>query len=176
MGARNILKESAKDVAFRRSRKFTPRVSLRKQRPSLSHAVRMAQCKQCLWFPTRMWDATGHTPANLWRWAGATGMEFFQHEQDNEGWNDKWPLWARTPDDKVPWQLAPSNEGNAAYCTHSLLGRLTDAWQYMHLLVSRAQREYSHCHKVKLPGHRTGQEETTSISGRKGTNRKHGHS
>lgn len=92
-------------AALTRSRKSTPRVSLRKRRPSLPQAFRMVW-KLCLQFPWEHKTPPVTDPlADLWHWAGATGMELFQHNWNNEGWNKKAP-YALGPLNKLSWELA----------------------------------------------------------------------
>lgn len=146
-------------AALTRSRKSTPRVSLRKQRSSLPQAFRMVW-KLCLQFPWEHETPPVTDPlADLWHWAGATGMELFQHNWNNEGWDKKAP-YGLGPLNKLSGELAQWDRENAA-CPFvsqilSLLGWLPDRSHYLHLLVGGGQREHSQIgQKPKLSRLRT---------------------
>lgn len=85
-------------AALTRSRKSTPGVSLRKQRPSLPQAFRMVWWKLCLQFPLRTWDTSSHRPS-CWSvtlgtcyWNGTLPAQLKQWRLRQKG-----PLWTGTP-------------------------------------------------------------------------------
>lgn len=114
--ARSIPEEGTKDRALTRSIKFTPRISQRKQKPSLLQVVNRCS-ENCFWFPMRTRDVSSHRPQICGTGQALLEWDFFSANQTMKVETTKAP-YGLEPVIQTPQQ--PDSQQSDRQCCLSL--------------------------------------------------------